>query len=130
MELAQSTAEVQEVGGEVEKLRQRVDIMRKEQLEKLLQSQGEEDEQAAMLVDIDSPPLPAKTDKEDEKVPMLIDLMSESPLTAEPVTPMSVKADQSQDDLLGSSVEESNHTHLPQGDILQPEILTHSQELF
>ena len=130
VELAQSTEEVQEVGGEVEKLRLRVDAMRKEQ-EKLLQPQGEE-EQAAMLVDIHSP-LPAQTDKEDDKMPMLIDLMSDSPPAAELTTPMSVKPeshDQSHDDLLGSSVEASNHTHLPQGDILQPEVLTQSQELF
>ena len=132
MELAQSTAEVQEVGSEVEKLRQRVDAMKKEQ-EKLLQPPQGEEEQSAMLVDIHSP-LPDQTDKEkekDDKVPMLIDLMSDSPPAAEP---MSVKPaashDQSHDDLLGSSVEASNHTHLPQSDILQPEILPQSQELF
>ena len=130
MELAQSTAEVQEVGSEVEKLRQRVDAMKKEQ-EKLLQPPQGEEEQSAMLVDIHSP-LPDQTDKEkDGKVPMLIDLMSDSPPAAEP---MSVKTaashDQSHDDLLGSSVEASNHTHLPQSDILQPEILPQSQELF
>ena len=130
MELAQSTAEVQEVGSEVEKLRQRVDTMKKEQ-EKLLQPPQGEEEQSAMLVDVHSP-LPDQTDKEkDDKVPMLIDLMSDSPPAAEP---MSVKPaashDQSHDDLLGSSVEAPNYTHLPQSDILQPEILPQSQELF
>ena len=117
----------------MEKLRQRVDAMRKEQ-EKLLHQQREE-EQVAMLVDIHSP-LPAQTAQEEDDnniMPMLIDLMSGSPPAAEITTPMSVKPvshDQSHDDLLGSSVEASNHTHLPQSDILQPEVLTQSQELF
>ena len=133
VELAQSTAEVQEVGGEVEKLRQRVDAMRKEQ-EKLLQPPQGEEEQSTMLVDVHSP-LPAHTDKEEDgKMPLLIDLMSDSPPAAELATPMSVKPaashDQSHDDLLRSSVEASNNTHLPQSDILQPEILPQSQELF
>ena len=114
----------------MEKLRQRVDAMRAEQ-EKLLEPQGEE-EQAAMLVDIHSP-LPPQTDKEDDKMPLLIDL-SESPPAGEVATPMSVKPtspDLSHDVLLGSPVEDSsNHTHLPQGDILQPEVVTQSQELF
>jgi hypothetical protein len=132
VELAQSTAEVQDVGGEVEKLRQRVDAMRKEQ-EKLLHPPQGEEEQAAMLVDVHSP-LPPQTDGEDNKLPLLIDLMSDSPPAAEVATPMSVKPpashDQSHDDLLGSSTEASNHTDLPPSDILQPEILPQSQELF
>ena len=130
--MAQSTEEVQGISGEVEKLRQRVDAMRKEQ-EKLLHQQREE-EQAAMLVDIHSP-LPAQTaQEEDDKMPMLIDLMSDSPPTAaEIATHMSgkpVSHDKSHDDLLGSPVEASNHSHLPQSEILQPEVLTQSQELF
>ena len=119
VELARSTEEVQQVGEEVEKLQQRVDAMKEEQ-EKLLE------QREAMLVDVHSP-LPAQ---EEEKLPMLIDLEGDSS-----PAPMSVKSashDQSHDDLLGSPipVEAPNHTDLLQDDILQPEVLTQSQELF
>ena len=107
----------------MEKLRERVDAMREEQ-EKLLQAT--EDEQ--MLVEVHSP-LPQRAAKEEDKFPMLIDLVGDS--RTEQTTPMSSNP-VSHDDLLGlTPVEASNDAALlPQSDILQPEVLTQSQELF
>ena len=125
-ELADSTKDVQEVGGEVAQLQGQVDALREEQ-EKLLK----EKDNGAMLIDVHSPlvqsPVPMA-----EQMPSLIDLCSPSEMqsTVPPSADRFMSLQQSHD-LLGTSVGTSDQPLLG-GGILQPEVLTdkQSQELF